>query len=90
MGHDKGVLGMISGVLTTALLQPFQNVKVALMLPPKDLSVKGNFLANSYNAINYINRVDGLKGFYKGMAAATLKAASGCYIYFGILRYFQT
>lgn len=37
MGHDKGILGMISGVITTALLQPFENVKMALMLPPKDL-----------------------------------------------------
>ncbi len=40
MGHDQGILGMISGVLTTALLQPFENVKVALMIPPKDLILK--------------------------------------------------
>ena len=39
MGHDKGILGMISGVITTALLQPFENLKMALMLPPKNLEL---------------------------------------------------
>jgi hypothetical protein len=62
---------------------------MALMLPPKNLELKGNFLQNVSTAVDYIKKVEGMKGFYKGLLAATLKAASGCYIYFGILRYFE-
>ena len=32
---------------------------------------------------------DGIKGFYKGLVAATFKAGLGCYIYFTGLREFQ-
>ena len=88
MGHDKGILGMISGVITTALLQPFENLKMALMLPPKNLELNQNFIKNSSKAVKYIQNNEGLRGFYKGIVAATLKAATGCYMYFGILRYF--
>ena len=34
MISEKGVYGMVSGRVTTALLQPFENVKMALMIPP--------------------------------------------------------
>jgi hypothetical protein len=39
MISDKGVFGMISGVVTTVMLQPFENIKMALMIPP--LSTQG-------------------------------------------------
>lgn len=58
------------------------------MIPPKDLQLNKNFLQNGYLASQYIQRVDGIKGFYKGFIAATTKAALGCYIFFGSLRYF--
>ena len=61
---------------------------MALMIPPKDLELKFNFLKNAQLATQYIYRVDGIEGFYKGMVAVSLKAALGCYMYFGILRYF--
>jgi hypothetical protein len=37
MINEKGIFGMISGVITTALLQPFENIKMALMIPPLEL-----------------------------------------------------
>lgn len=88
MISEKGLYGMISGVLTTSLLQPFENIKMALMIPPQDLRLTNNFVLNLKLAYQYIQRVDGYKGFYKGMAAATSKAGLGCYIYFSTLRYF--
>jgi hypothetical protein len=35
MINEKGVYGMVSGVTTTLLLQPFENIKMALMIPPR-------------------------------------------------------
>ena len=86
MISDKGLFGLTAGVVTTAVLQPFENIKMALMISPKDLKLTNNFLINAQRATKYIYREDGWKGFYKGLVAATLKAAMGCYIYFGILR----
>ena len=37
MINEKGFYGLCSGVTTTILLQPFENIKMALMLPPRKL-----------------------------------------------------
>jgi len=89
MISEKGFYGMFSGVVTTALLQPFENIKMALMLPPRELKpqfLQNNVLVNINTSCKYIYSADGINGFYKGMIAATLKAALGCYIYFTGLR----
>ena len=90
MISDKGIYGLVSGVCTTAILQPFENVKMALMLPPRDLILKSNFIKNMDIATRYIYQNQGFKGFYKGMVAAMAKAGTGCYIYFACLRCLQT
>ena len=88
MISDKGLYGMISGVISTAILQPFENVKMALMIPPRNLQLSNNVFYNLVLASRFIFAEDGYKGFYKGMYAATAKAGLGCYIYFSILRHF--
>jgi hypothetical protein len=40
MISEKGTYGLIAGVISTAVLQPFENIKIALMLPPKELEKK--------------------------------------------------
>ena len=59
---------------------------MAIMISPKDLRVTHNFVTNINNASAYIYRVDGWKGFYKGLVAGILRASTGCYVYFGTLR----
>ena len=59
---------------------------MALMIPPKDLALKRNFLLNMQIATQYIANKDGVHGFYKGVVAGACKAAIGCYTYFAILR----
>ena len=88
MISDKGLYGLISGVITTGILQPFENIKMALMIPPKDMKLGQNFLSNMSIATRYIFFNDGYPGFYKGLVAATSKAGFGCYIYFAILKYY--
>lgn len=77
---------MVSGITTTSLLQPFEILKMALMLPPKDLRITANPLRNIFLSAQYIVKVNGYTGFYKGLFAAASKAGLGCYIYFSILR----
>ncbi len=92
MISDNGFYGMISGLATTILLQPFENIKMALMIPPhrlQQLHIHGGTMANLVASCKYINEKDGVKGYYKGLVAASMKAAMGCYIYFTGLRYFQ-
>ena len=56
--NEKGFYGMISGVATTVLLQPFENIKMALMLPPHKLQKMhqdNNFFNNIKTSCLYIN-----------------------------------
>jgi hypothetical protein len=87
MLNGNGLFGLFSGIITTSILQPFENVKMALMIPPNDLKQGTNVIRNLYNASQYIYKTDGIKGFYKGFFASNMKAGLGCYIYFAILRH---
>jgi len=92
MINQNGVYGLISGTVTTIMLQPFENIKMALMIPPRRLQhlhAQNNFFNNTVTSCKYIMEKDGFKGFYKGLVAASFKAALGCYIYFTGLRYFE-
>ena len=58
MINEKGVYGMISGVATTILLQPFENIKMALMIPPRRLEkqhLNNNVFNNIISSCRYIN-----------------------------------
>ena len=62
------------------------------MIPPyklRPLHAQHNFFHNIITSCTYIYSHDGIQGFYKGLVAATLKAALGCYIYFAGLRAFE-
>ena len=65
---------------------------MALMIPPhrlEALHAQNNVLSNIVSSCRYINEKDGFRGYYKGLVAASMKAAMGCYIYFTGLRHFQ-
>ncbi len=87
MISQNGLFGMMSGMITTALLQPFENIKMAIMIPPKSLVLNKNFIANIRHASKFIYLEDGWRGFYKGLIAAVFKAALGCYSFFGTLKW---
>jgi hypothetical protein len=45
-----GLYGSLSGSVIALVLQPLENIKMALMLPPKDLSLNRNVLMNFVKA----------------------------------------
>lgn len=64
---------------------------MALIIPPFKLAAshaQHNVFHNVKTSCQYIYSHDGIPGFYKGLVAAILKTAIGCYIYFAGLRAF--
>ncbi len=54
MGRKNGYYGYVAGTTTAAVLQPLDNIKMALIVPPNKLSLSTNFLKNVYLASRYI------------------------------------
>lgn len=54
MGRKNGYYGYVAGTTTAAVLQPLDNIKMALIVPPNKLSLSTNFLKNIYLASRYI------------------------------------
>lgn len=46
MKMQNYIYGYIAGIVNAIALQPLDNIKMALMLKPKDLSLSKNFLSN--------------------------------------------
>jgi hypothetical protein len=54
MGRKHGYYGYIAGTTTAVMLQPLDNIKMTLIVPPKKLSLSSNCIANVYRACKYI------------------------------------
>jgi hypothetical protein len=54
MGKNNGYYGYLAGTTTAAILQPFDNIKMVLIVPPNKLTLTNNFLKNIYLAFCYI------------------------------------
>jgi hypothetical protein len=84
---DKnGLYGYFAGMTTAAILQPFDNIKMALMLPPKDLNLTNNFIRNIYRSVIYLANDEGFRSFYRGLIPNVAKTGFSSAIYFSSLR----
>jgi hypothetical protein len=84
---DKnGLYGYIAGMTTAAVLQPLDNIKMALMIPPKDLTLTNNFVRNLYRSIIYLAKDGGFQSFYRGLIPNVAKTGFSSAIYFSSLR----
>ena len=78
--------GYASGLITAATLQPLDNIKMTLMIPPNRLTLSSNFAKNIYLATKYIQVEEGLRYFYRGLIANIWKTGVGSAVYFTSLR----
>ena len=78
--------GYVSGMLTAAALQPLDNIKMTLMLPPNKLTLSSNFALNLYKAAKYLHIEQGLRSFYRGLVVNVWKTGLGSAFYFYALR----
>lgn len=89
MGKSNGYYGYLAGTTTAAILQPLDNIKMALIVPPSKLSLTNNFLKNVYLAYSYIKVEEGWKSFYKGLLVNAIKTGMSSAVYFYLLRSFE-
>lgn len=54
MPSNNGYYGSLAGAATATLLQPLDNIKMTLIVPPNKLKLSSNFIKNVYLAILYI------------------------------------
>ena len=78
--------GMIAGTFTASTLQPLDNIKMGLIVPPKQLILTRNFLINVGLVTQYIYREEGFRSFYKGLVSNVWKTGLSSAIYFYCLR----
>ncbi len=86
MSTNKGTYGFISGFIAAATLQPLQNVKMVLLVPPSDAKFTSNFVKNISIAIRYLYQDGKLKAFYRGITANVLRTGFSSSIFFSMLR----
>lgn len=86
MEGKNGLYGYLSGLATAFALQPLENIKMVLMLPPKNANLGSNFLKNISTATRYLYHDAGIKAFYRGTVPSMLKTALSNSIYFSVLR----
>lgn len=54
MPSNNGYYGSLAGTVTATLLQPLDNIKMTLIVPPNKLELSSNFIKNVYLATRYI------------------------------------
>lgn len=84
---SKSQYGFISGSIAAATLQPLENVKMVLMIPPRDIAFTSNFLKNIPIAFRYLYKDDKLRAFYRGITPNVLRTGFSSSIYFSMLRH---
>lgn len=53
---NSGYYGYLVGIVTATTLQPLDNIKMALIVPPAKLTLTNNFLKNIVVATRFIHR----------------------------------
>lgn len=86
MSTNACYYGYASGIVTAAALQPLDNIKMALIIPPSRLQLSSNFVKNLYLVAKYIHIEEGFRSFYRGLIANVWKTGLGSAIYFYSLR----
>lgn len=84
---SHGLMGAVAGLVAAAILQPLENIKVAMMLPPHDLKLNHRVMHNLAVTNAYLWNCDGMRAFFKGVVPSSLRAAFGSFTYFALLRH---
>lgn len=86
---DTLTRGVLSGVVSAVVLQPLEVIKINLILQPDGFGQSKfgskNVIANFFQAIPMIYRMEGVQGFYRGSVPSVLSSGLSAGLYFYIL-----
>ena len=77
--------GSMSGIWVGLLLQPLEVIKTAFQINPHEQGIKMKSLHTNksiYSTIKMIFKNEGIKGFFRGTVAATMRTGMAAGIYF--------
>ncbi|KAL4483960.1 hypothetical protein ABPG72_013966 [Tetrahymena utriculariae] len=79
--------GGISGLIVSAILHPLEVIKIGIIINPMHSEViqKANFAESFMTVGRYIYKIEGFKGYFRGLAPELVRSSSGTSIYFSIL-----
>eukprot|EP01017_Pseudomicrothorax_dubius_P042469 TRINITY_DN6936_c0_g5_i1.p1 TRINITY_DN6936_c0_g5~~TRINITY_DN6936_c0_g5_i1.p1 ORF type:complete len:301 (-),score=58.07 TRINITY_DN6936_c0_g5_i1:112-1014(-) len=88
---QNAVIGAAAGIVTGFVLQPLEVVKMFIIVNPLKIASLDNsgLIRASLISIQQINRLEGLRGFFRGMSPALLRYLVGSGVYFGLLQEFR-
>lgn len=84
--EKKGAIGSLAGLITSVSLQPMENIKMVLLVPPKDLQLSNNFFRNVVTVTKYLHNDEGAKAFYRGLVPNVLRTVFSSFFFFSFLR----
>lgn len=79
--------GYIAGMTSAIILQPLDNIKMVLMMPPKDIKFTNNFIKNGYISTQYLFKDEGFRSFYRGLSPNIIRNGFGSSVYLFSLRF---
>ena len=82
----KGLYGSLAGFIASVTLQPLENIKMVLLVPPKELQLCNNFFKNVVKVTQFLYNDNGYKSFYRGLVANVTRTAFSSFFYFSTLR----
>lgn len=86
--EKNGLYGSLAGFIAATTLQPLENIKMVMLVPPKELQLSNNFLKNVSISTNFLYTDGGLRAFYRGLVPNVLRTAFSSSIFFSSLRVF--
>ena len=83
----KGMYGSFAGFIASITLQPLENIKMVLLVPPKELQLSNNFFKNVVTVTKYLHNDEGYRAFYRGLTANMTRTVFSSFFFFSTLRF---
>ena len=85
----NGLYGSLAGSVAAITLQPLENIKMVMLVPPKEAKMAHKFLKDVVISTKYLYNDGGLLAFYRGLVPNVLRTAFSSSIFFSSLRLFE-
>ena len=82
----NGLYGSVAGFTASVTLQPLENIKMVLLVPPKELQLSKKFFKDVGIVAKFLYKDEGYRAFYRGLIPNVTRTAFSSCFYFSILR----